>query len=154
MSASDSHSIICVSIARGRHRHVIAEHHYLAEQGVKLVEIRLDYINGPVNVKRLLNERPCPVIMTCRRERDGGRFRGTEQERQLILRTAIAEGVDYIDLEEDIAASIPRYGQTKRIISYHNFHETPENLQALYDRMAALDPDIIKIATVANQRKP
>ncbi|ASV76789.1 3-dehydroquinate dehydratase I / Shikimate 5-dehydrogenase I alpha [Thermogutta terrifontis] len=150
MSASDSRSIICVSIARGRHRHVIAEHHYLAEQGVKLVEIRLDYINGPVNVKRLLNERPCPVIMTCRRERDGGRFRGTEQERQLILRTAIAEGVDYIDLEEDIAASIPRYGQTKRIISYHNFHETPENLQALYDRMATLDPDIIKIATVAN----
>jgi len=150
MEQQDRRSIVCVSIARGRHRHVIAEHRYLAEQGAKLVEIRLDYINGPVNVRRLLAERPCPAIMTCRRERDGGRFNGTEQERQLILRTAIAEGVDYIDLEEDIAAEIPRFGPTKRIISYHNFRETPADLQALYDRMSQLDPDIIKIATLAN----
>ncbi|MGQ9503387.1 MAG: shikimate dehydrogenase [Thermogutta sp.] len=150
MEQSDRQSVICVSIARGRHRHVIAEHRYLAEQGVKLVEIRLDYINGAVNVKRLLAERPCPAIMTCRRERDGGRFRGTEQERQLILRTAIAEGVEYIDLEEDIAGEIPRFGQTKRIISYHNFRETPADLQALHERMSQLDPDIIKIATLAN----
>jgi 3-dehydroquinate dehydratase/shikimate dehydrogenase len=150
MEQSDRQSIICVSIARGRHRHVIAEHRHLAEQGVKLVEIRLDYINGQVNVKRLLAERPCPAIMTCRRERDGGRFHGTEQERQLILRTAIAEGVEYIDLEEDIAGDIPRFGRTKRIISYHNFRETPADLQALHDRMSQLDPDVIKIATLAN----
>lgn len=150
MEQSDRQSVICVSIARGRHRHVIAEHRYLAEQGVKLVEIRLDYINGAVNVKRLLAERACPAIMTCRRERDGGRFRGTEQERQLILRTAIAEGVEYIDLEEDIAGEIPRFGQSKRIISYHNFRETPADLQALHERMSQLDPDIIKIATLAN----
>ncbi len=150
MEQQDRRSIICVTIARGRHRHVIAEHRYLAEQGAKLVEIRLDYINGQVNVKRLLAERPCPVIMTCRRERDGGRFNGSEQQRQLILRTAIAEGVDYIDLEEDIAGEIPRFGQTKRIISYHNFRETPADLQALHERMSRLDPDIIKIATLAN----
>ncbi|HPU05939.1 MAG TPA: shikimate dehydrogenase [Thermogutta sp.] len=150
MEQHDRRSIICVTIARGRHRHVIAEHRHLAEHGAKLVEIRLDYINGPVNVKRLLAERPCPVIMTCRRERDGGRFNGAEQQRQLILRTAIAEGVDYIDLEEDIAAEIPRFGQTKRIISYHNFRETPADLQALHERMSQLDPDIIKIATLAN----
>lgn len=150
MEQQDRQSIVCVSIARGRHRHVIAEHRYLAEQGAKLVEIRLDYINGPVNVRRLLAERPCPVVMACRRERDGGRFRGTEQERQLLLRTAIAEGVDYIDLEEDIAGTIPRYGQTKRIVSYHNFRDTPGDLEAIGERMSQLDADIVKLATMAN----
>ena len=64
--------MICVGIGRGRHRHVIAEHKFLAEQGVKLVELRLDYIQGPVQVKRLLRDRPCPVIVTCRRSQDHG----------------------------------------------------------------------------------
>jgi 3-dehydroquinate dehydratase/shikimate dehydrogenase len=27
--------MICVSIGRGRHRHVIAEHRHLAEQGIR-----------------------------------------------------------------------------------------------------------------------
>ena len=38
--------MICVSIGRGRHRHMIAEHRHLVEQGAKLVELRLDYISG------------------------------------------------------------------------------------------------------------
>ena len=32
--------MICVSIGRGRHRHVIAEHRHLVDQGAKLVELR------------------------------------------------------------------------------------------------------------------
>ncbi len=142
--------MICVSIGRGRHKHMIAEHKHLAEQGAQLVELRVDYITGTVKLRRLLENRPCPVVLTCRRERDGGRYAGDENQRQMLLRAAIAEGVDYIDLEEDIAASIPRYGSTKRIISYHNFRETPQDLDALHARMRKLDPDIIKIATMAN----
>jgi len=55
--------MICVSIARGRHRHMIAEHRHLVEQGAKLVELRLDYINGEVNLRRLLVDRPSPVVV-------------------------------------------------------------------------------------------
>ena len=55
--------MICVSIGRGRHRHVIAEHRHLVDQGAKLVELRLDYINGDVNIKRLVVDRPGPVII-------------------------------------------------------------------------------------------
>ena len=50
---------------------MIAEHRHLVEQGAKLVELRLDYINGEVNLRRLLVDRPSPVVVTCRRERDG-----------------------------------------------------------------------------------
>lgn len=143
-------SLICVSIGRGRHRAMIAEHKHLAEQGVQLVELRLDFILTPLNLKRLLSERPCPVVVTLRRQRDGGRWSKPEEERMMLLRQAIAAGVEYVDLEEDIAGSIPRFGKTKRIISYHNFQETPENLPALHSKMAAMDADIVKIATMAH----
>jgi 3-dehydroquinate dehydratase / shikimate dehydrogenase len=142
--------MICVSIGRGRHRHVIAEHRHLVDQGAKLVELRLDYINGDVNLRRLLADRPCPVVVTCRRAADGGKFAGTEEQRLLLLRSAIAEGVDYVDLEEDIAQSIPRFGRTKRIISLHDFRKTPDNLEEIHRRMCELDPDIVKISTMAN----
>lgn len=142
--------MIAVSIARGRHRMMIAEHRHLAEQGAQLVELRLDYIVRSVNLKRLLAERPCPIIVACRRPQDGGKWERSEEERRMLLRTAIADGADYVDLEEDIAGTIPRFGPTKRIISYHNFQETPANLREIHDRCASHDPDIVKIATMAH----
>ncbi len=129
---------------------MIAEHHHLAEQGVELVELRLDYIRRPVNMKRLLENRPCPIVATCRRPRDGGKWMRTEEERLMLLRTAVADGADYVDIEHDVAHKIPRYGRTKRIISYHNFNETPANLREIHAGLTKLDPDIIKIATMAN----
>jgi 3-dehydroquinate dehydratase / shikimate dehydrogenase len=142
--------MICVSIGRGRHRHVIAEHRHLVDQGAKMVELRVDYINGPANLRRLLTDRPCPVIVTCRRTADGGKFTGSEDDRRLLLRTAIAEGVEYVDMEEDVASAIPRFGRTKRIISMHDFRKTPDNLDEVHRRLCELDPDIVKLATMAN----
>jgi 3-dehydroquinate dehydratase/shikimate dehydrogenase len=142
--------MICVSIGRGRHKHMIAEHRHLADQGAKLVELRLDYINGTVNLKRLLADKPCPVVITCRREQDGGRWEGTEEERIMLMRSAIVTGVDYVDLEEDVAKLIPRYGATKRIIGVHDFQQTPGDLPGVVKRLKDLDADIVKLATMAN----
>ncbi|MFW6171083.1 MAG: type I 3-dehydroquinate dehydratase [Planctomycetota bacterium] len=142
--------MICVSIARGRHKHVMAEHQYLVEQGARLVEIRLDYIRRQINLKRLLRDRLCPVIATCRRVQDQGKWEGSEESRLMLLRSAIADEVEYVDLESDIADSIPRYGKTKRIVSLHNFRETPENLEEIHQRLSRQDADIVKIATMAN----
>jgi 3-dehydroquinate dehydratase / shikimate dehydrogenase len=143
--------MLCVSIGRGRHQHTIEQHRQMVQQGAQLVELRLDYIHGQVNVRRLLADRPGPVVMTCRRERDGGKYVGSEAERLLMLRLAITEGADYVDLEEDIARDVPRYGTTKRIVSLHNFRSTPPDLEGIHRRMADLDADIVKIATMANQ---
>jgi 3-dehydroquinate dehydratase/shikimate dehydrogenase len=129
---------------------MIAEHAHLAEQGVELVELRLDYIRRPVNLRRLLDDRPCPVVATCRRPEDGGKWMHSERDRQMLLRTAVADGADYVDLEMDIAKNIPRYGNTQRIISYHNFDETPSDIEDIHHQITQLDPDIIKIATMAN----
>lgn len=142
--------MICVSIARSRLRHVLAEHKHLVAQGATLVELRLDYITGEIQLRKLLEGRPSPVIATCRREADGGKFVGSEEQRLQILRTAIAEGADYIDLEEDTAGLIPRFGKTKRIVSHHDFEKTPDNLEELHARLASQDADIVKLATMAN----
>ncbi|HEX6984201.1 MAG TPA: shikimate dehydrogenase, partial [Planctomycetaceae bacterium] len=67
-----------------------------------------------------------------------------------VLREAIVAGAEYVDLELDVAKSVPRYGKTKRIVSYHNFEETPRDLEAIHAKLAACDPDVVKIVTMAN----
>jgi len=141
--------MICVSIGRGRMQQMIAEHKLLVEQGAKLVELRIDYLDRHPDVAQIVRDRPGPAIVTIRREQDGGRFRGTEAERLQLLRQAIVAGVEYVDLEDDVAGSIPRYGSTKRIVSVHDFRRTPADLQVIHARLAALDADIVKIATLA-----
>ena len=142
--------MLCVTIARTRHKQTIAEHLQAAEIGAKLVELRLDYIGRSIDLTRLIKNRPTPVVLTCRRKEDGGRWERTEEERLMLLRSAIAMGVEYVDLEEDIAAKIPRYGKTKRIVSLHNFEGTPDDLESLHAGLAKLDADIVKIAAHAN----
>lgn len=142
--------MICVSIARTRHRMMIAEHHALAERGAQLVELRVDWLSRDPDVPRLLKDRPTPVVVTCRRAQDGGKWRGTEEARIRLLRTAIVSGADYVDLEDDIASSIPRYGKTKRIVSHHNFNGTPDHIEEVWAEIAEMNPDIIKVVTLAN----
>ena len=115
-----------------------------------MVELRVDFINGRIGIKRLIVEGAGPSIITCRRQRDGGKFTGSEEDRLVLLRTAVAEGAEYVDLEEDVADKIPRFGKTKRIVSLHDFDKTPDDLEAIHARLAKLAPDVIKICTMAN----
>lgn len=142
--------MICVSIGRTRHKMMRLEHQSLAEQGAELVELRLDWLSRLPDLSRLLKDRPTPCIITCRRHTERGRWKETEEQRLTLLRAAIAAEADYVDLEDDIAKKIPRYGTTKRIISYHNFDQTPDQLDNIYQQLSGCDPDIIKIVTMAN----
>ena len=142
--------MICVSIGRTRHKMVMMEHRSLAEKGAELVELRLDWVARSPDVNRLIKDRPTPVVITCRRPEDKGRWKRSEEQRQAVLRTAIVSEVEYVDLEDDIADQIPRYGKTKRIISHHNFDETPDNLEEIYTSLCEKDPDIVKLVTMAN----
>lgn len=142
--------MLCVTIARSSHKQMIAEHQQVASEGGNLAELRLDYLRRSVDLGRLLKERPTPVVVTCRRPEDGGRWMRTEEERLMLLRSAIAMGIEYVDLEADIALKIPRYGKTKRIVSHHDFIGTPEDLESLHATLNAGDADIVKIAAQAN----
>ena len=139
-------NMICVTIASGSHKRMIAEHERLAEEGVKLVELRLDFLRSPPDLNRLVPGRPCATVVTARRPQDGGLWKGSEDQRLTLLRTAITMQPEFVDIEADIADQIPPFGKTRRIISYHNMKVMPENLDALHRAMSARKPYFIKIA--------
>jgi 3-dehydroquinate dehydratase / shikimate dehydrogenase len=143
-------SQVCVVIARTRHKMMQIEVQEAARRGATLIELRLDFLAKAPDFRRLLADKPCPMVATVRRPEEGGRWSGSEFERQTLLRQAIASGFDWVDLETDIADTIPRYGQARRIISYHNLQETPDDLEHLYARMCAQDADVVKIAVAAH----
>ena len=145
--------MICVTIGRGRHASLAEEWKAAADAGAELVELRVDCLRRDPDMKRILKHRPTPIVFTVRRGVDGGLWRGHEEKREQLLREAIVMGVDYVDLEMDVAAKIRRFGKTKRIISYHNFKETPENLDDIMEEISKLDPDVIKMATHVDVRR-
>jgi len=128
-----------------------AEHQALVRQGAELVELRIDYLEGTFDLAALLDGRPGPVLITCRRPADGGRYQGDESARRALLQQAIALGAEYVDLEEDTAAAIGRSGCTRRVISRHDFQCTPDDLEAIHARLAALDADVVKVVTLAQR---
>jgi 3-dehydroquinate dehydratase / shikimate dehydrogenase len=140
---------ICVVIGRTRHKMVQAEIHEAHRQGAELIEIRLDWLRMAPDFKRLLAEKPCPLIATCRRFEDGGKKQWNETSRQMLLRQAIVAGFDWVDLETDVADTIRRFKDVKRIISYHNLREVPADLEAIHARMCQQDADIVKVAVRA-----
>ena len=141
---------VLVVIGRTRHKMVVAELQEAVKRGNTFVELRLDFLAKAIDFKRLAPYKQCPWVATLRRPTDGGRFGGTEPERQTILRQAIVSGVfDWVDLETDIAATVPRFGNVKRIVSYHNLSETPENLDDIYGKMLEQDADVYKVAVSA-----
>jgi 3-dehydroquinate dehydratase/shikimate dehydrogenase len=74
-----------------------------------------------------------------------------EPARRAILREAVRLGFDLVDVEaragfDDVAEAKAGRGL---VLSWHDFEGTPQNLEALYRRMAAAGADIVKIAASA-----
>jgi 3-dehydroquinate dehydratase/shikimate dehydrogenase len=122
-----------------------------AKRGARMIELRLDFLAKAPDFKRLLHDKPCPLVATFRRPEDGGRWSGTEEARRMQIRQAIVAGFDWIDLETDVADEIRRFGKVKRIVSYHNMREVPADLEEIHARLCGQDPDVVKIAVRAQQ---
>src|SRR5207248_915101 len=129
----------------------IAEVQEAARLGARLIELRIDFISRALDLRRLLEKKPCALVATIRRHQDGGRWSGTEDARQTLLRQCIVGGFDWIDLETDIADNIQRFGSVKRIVSYHNTEGVPDDLEAIYERMCQQDADVVKVVVTAQQ---
>lgn len=144
---------ICVVIGRTRHKMMQAEIKEAGKKGAELIEIRLDYLKKSPDFKRLLADKPCEIMATVRRPTDGGRWGGSEEARQMLLRQTIVGGFDWVDLETDIIDKIPRFGHVKRLVSYHNMREIPSDLDHIHKRMCEQDADVVKIAVRAQKPK-
>ena len=71
--------MICIPVTARSQDEILKEMRAAAEVA-DLVELRMDYAPG-VALEPLLSNRPCPVIVTCRPEREGGLYNGPEDER-------------------------------------------------------------------------
>jgi 3-dehydroquinate dehydratase/shikimate dehydrogenase len=149
MSHPLSPASICVVIGRTRHKMMQVEIQEAAKRGAGFLELRLDFLAKAPDFHRLLADKPCPMIATVRRPVVGGRWGGSEPARKMLLRQAIVAGFDWVDLETDIADEIPRFKDVKRIISYHNMREVPDDLEEIHTRMCRQDADVVKIAVRA-----
>lgn len=140
-------TLLCVPITAETGEAAILDM-YKAEEVADIVELRLDYIHE-LDLGRLLAHKPLPVIATCRPVSERGRFSGEESSRLSLLRDACRLGADFVDIELEAWSHFKAQGKSKRIISYHNFKETPANLEDIVKRLDSADADIIKIATMA-----
>jgi 3-dehydroquinate dehydratase/shikimate dehydrogenase len=140
---------ICVVIGRSRHKMIQAEVQEAGKQGAELIELRLDILAKAPDFHRLLETKPCALVATVRRVSDGGRWKASEDARKTLLRQAIVSGFDWVDLETDVIDAIPRYKDVKRIVSYHNMREVPQDLEKIHERMCKQDADVVKLAVRA-----
>ncbi len=119
--------------------------HKQMEAASDLYELRLDYFDT-LDLPKIsaLLKKPC--IITLRSPAEGGKFRGSEEERQKKLLELAALNPAYIDIESTVplAKKIPNL-----IISYHQFDHTPD-LDALWTKLTKTPAAYYKIATMAN----
>jgi 3-dehydroquinate dehydratase/shikimate dehydrogenase len=140
--------MICISIAQESRRLALADL-FNAGRQCDLVEIRLDCFEKAPDVGELLAAKRGPVIMSCRREQDGGRWKGSEEERLALLRQCIISKAEYVEIESDVADQIRRFPPAQRVISYTNLKETPADIGDIYDEMQKKNADVIKLTTLA-----
>src|SRR5262245_2234070 len=103
-----------------------------AVAGVDLVELRLDTVRDP-DVAAELADRKTPVIVTCRPTWEGGHFSGPEDERLRMLREALEQGAEFVDVEFRAAHRdlISRSSGKRVIVSSHDFDGIPSDLSGL-----------------------
>ena len=103
---------------------------------IGLAEVRLDLMDS-FDLARLISAAPCPLIITCRPPREGGRFAGSEPQRIDLLARAMELGCAYVDVEWDSAAALrSRCGSTTRmIVSRHWYDHMPSQLLPEYDKL-------------------
>ncbi len=122
---------------------------------IDLCELRVDYLEPTqyTHLSTFPQEADLPVILTCRREADGGQFKGSEKERVALLEAALEGPFTYIDLEIDLKrASLEQKARAKgvKIIrSLHDFKTIPTDI---FHRMAkvAAKGEIPKMAVMVN----
>ncbi len=129
-----------------------------------IIELRLDYLKelGSRELERLIKKCRKPVICTCRRMEEGGRFRESEAKRIAVLKNCAKLKADYVDLEFDTNPAqkkklfeYAKEHKAKIILSKHYFGHTPqlEDLVKLMRKMQKEKPEVIKIVAKANSHE-
>lgn len=146
---------IAIPIFQAKKEDVIKVAEDCIEKGADVLEFRIDALDNPnfKDIQEIIEEINFPMIATNRISSEGGSFKGTEEERIDIL-LKCAPLVDYVDIElqsdDKYIKQIHDTGVTT-IVSYHDFHKTPEINEIMYivEKEHKLG-DIAKVAFMPN----
>ena len=146
---------IAIPIFQAKKEDVIKVAEDCIEKGADVLEFRIDARDNPnfKDIQEIIEEINFPMIATNRISSEGGSFKGTEEERIDIL-LKCAPLVDYVDIElqsdDKYIKQIHDTGVTT-IVSYHDFHKTPEINEIMYivEKEHKLG-DIAKVAFMPN----
>lgn len=150
-----SQTKIAIPIFQAKKEDVIKVAEDCIEKGADVLEFRIDALDNPNfdDIKEIIEEINFPIIATNRISSEGGSFKRSEEERIDIL-LKCAPLVDYVDIElqsdDRYIKQIHDTGVTT-IVSYHDFHKTPEINEIMYivEKEQKLG-DIAKVAFMPN----
>ncbi|HKT80241.1 MAG TPA: shikimate dehydrogenase [Vicinamibacterales bacterium] len=116
-----------------------------------LVELRIDGI-GDLQLERVIGD-GARCIVTCRPEWEGGRYSGDESARRALLLQALALGAQFVDVEHRAAFAVELIaaGQSRVVLSYHDFKGIPDDLPSIARQMRDANPGVVKIAVTAER---
>jgi len=137
--------MICISVTPQSRKFAKVDLLNAARQ-CDLVELCLDRLIKKPDVADLVAATDKSVLISCRRQEDGGGWIGSEEDRLRLLRQAIACSPAYVELELDIAGEIRRYGETQRVVSYTSLDEPIGNVDDIYDRARNHGADVVKFS--------
>lgn len=116
-------------------------------------EWRLDYLTTEAfnQVAKLKEETGMPSLFTLRPTSQGGRWHGTEEERQKLIENLFFLAPTYFDLEATCPSTwlhkmIEQHPSTRVVLSYHDYEKTPQNLDALFLQLQKIPAYCFKMA--------
>ncbi|MDR1637544.1 MAG: type I 3-dehydroquinate dehydratase, partial [Treponema sp.] len=128
---------------------------------VDMAELRVDCLEPDERflIRHFPGQAGMPVILTVRREKDGGKYVGGEGARIRLLSEGIAfaeadrrQNFAYLDLEEDLYApsleEAARTFGTRVIRSWHNFNGVGEDLAGKIRRLRRTGDELVKAAVM------
>jgi len=125
----------------------------MAVANADLVELRLDCFQSldMAALKILRSQFSIPMIFTLRSQLQGGSYTKPEENRLVDIRRLAELNPEYLDLENHVSTSFivemcTQFPGIKLILSYHNFTETPEDLENIYREMSKTPAFFYKIA--------
>lgn len=116
-----------------------------ASRKADMIELCLDNFIKTPDVGDLLKLTDKPILISCRTRKEGGQFEGSEEERLNLLRQAIVAGPEYVELDLSIADDVPRFGGTKRVISYTSLNRPINNIDEIFERCWKAKADVVKV---------
>ena len=135
--------MICISVTPESRR--LAKVDILnASRMCDIVEVCLDRLIKVPDVGEMISGFDKPIMVSCRRQQDGGQWEGTDEERMTLLRNAIVAGPEYIELDYETAKGIPRFGNTQRVIAHTDLLNPFRKVDELYRQAEEVKADIVK----------